>query len=163
MSTETRQRPAGSEIDDRPVEALDYGLLNAAYGALLTGMVVATRNGARREPIGGAELLPIGAATFALSKVIAREKIGAWVREPFVEVRSGERRPRGDRLRHAVGELVTCPRCLGAWSALGIVSLRLASPPAGRAVTSVLAASATNDFLHAGFRWLCERANAAQE
>src|SRR5207253_4756614 len=96
-------------------------------------------------------------ATFALSKVIAREKIGSWVREPFVEDPVGEKRPRGRRLRRAVGELVTCTRCVGAWSALGIVGLRVASPDSGRVVTNVLAASAANDWAQAGFRWLCNR------
>jgi hypothetical protein len=58
-----------------------------------------------------------------------------------------------------VGELLTCTRCVGAWSALGVVGLRMASPATGRTVANVLAASAANDFLHAGFRWLCNRAD----
>ena len=100
-------------------------------------------------------------ATFALAKVIAREKIGTWVRDPFVEVEDGERRPRGTRLRRAVGELVTCTRCVGAWSALTVVGLRLAQPQAGRAVTNVLAASAANDWLQSSFKWLCARTDRA--
>src|SRR5204862_2784640 len=112
----------------------------------------------KKDPITGPELIPLSAATFALAKMIAREKIGTWVREPFVEEDDGQR-PRGTRLRRAVGELVTCTRCVGAWSALGVVGLRLASPPSGKAVTNVLAASAANDFLQAGFRALCGEAN----
>lgn len=143
-----------------PTEPVDYATLNAVYGVLLVAVVAATRGrGARHDPIRGPELVPISAATFALSKVIAREKIGTWMREPFVEQRGGERRPRGRRLRRAVGELVTCTRCVGAWSALGIVGLRLASPPTGRAVTSILAASAGNDWLQAGFRLLTGHVN----
>ena len=44
------------------------------------------------------------------------------------------RKPKGRRLRYAVGELMTCTRCMGAWSALGLVALRVHSPPAGRTV-----------------------------
>ena len=150
-----------TETADRPIESVDYGALNAAYGALLAGVVLATRErGGKHDPVTGGELLPIAAATFALSKLIAREKVGAWLREPFVEVDGAERHPRGERLRYAVGELLTCTRCLGAWSALGMVGVRLASPPAGRAVTAVLAASAVNDFMQAGFRWLGAKADA---
>jgi hypothetical protein len=54
-------------------------------------------------------------------------------------------------MRRALGELVTCTRCVGAWSSLGIVGVRLVHPPTGRVVISVLATSALNDFLHAGF------------
>ena len=51
---------------------------------------------------------------------------------------------------------------MGAWSALGLVALRLHAPPAGRTVTTVLAASAGNDVLQTAFTLLCARANAAQ-
>ena len=69
------------------------------------------------------------------------------------------KRPKGRRLRYAVGELMTCTRCMGAWSALALVGLRLHSPSAGRTVAAVLAASAGNDAFQAGFSWLCARAN----
>jgi hypothetical protein len=49
---------------------------------------------------------------------------------------------------------------MGAWSALGLVALRLHAPPAGRTLTTVLAASAGNDFLQAGFSWVCSRADS---
>jgi hypothetical protein len=144
-----------------PTEPVDYGLINAVYAALLAGVVLGTRNrGARDDPITGGELVPIAGATFALSKLVAHEKIATWMREPFVD--EERRRPRGRRLRRAVGELLTCTRCVGAWSALGVVGLRLASPQSGRVVTQVLAASAANDFLQAGFRLLCDEANAAE-
>jgi hypothetical protein len=157
------QSPAAGMREDSHQDPLprDYGAINAVYATLLTGLVFVARS-RDTERISGAELVPLGAATFALSKVIARERIGAWVREPFVEDPINARRPRGDRLRHAVGELVTCTRCVGAWSALGLVGLRVASPRAGRTVTAVLASSAGNDFLQAGFRGLCGLANKAE-
>jgi hypothetical protein len=148
----------------RAVEPVDYAKLNAVYAALLAGVLIGTRKrpGAR-EPIPAHELIPMGAATFALAKVIAREKIGTWVREPFVEHADGERRPRGRRLQRAVGELVTCTRCVGAWSALAVVGLRVADPQSGRIVTNVLAASAANDWLQAGFKLLTEQSNAVEK
>jgi hypothetical protein len=145
--------------DDTPTTPGDYAALNAVYGALIATVLLSTRKRYARDPISGAELIPISAATFALSKVIAREKIGSWVREPFVEQSGGERRPRGSGLQRAMGELVTCTRCIGAWSALGVVGLRLAAPDSGRIVTNVLAASAGNDWLQAGFKLLTARVN----
>ena len=154
----------GAQDNGHEIEAVDYAKLNAVYGTLFVATLVATRNrpGAR-APMPVHELLPIGAATFALSKVIAREKIGTWVREPFVEQAEGRpRAPRGRRLQRAVGELVTCTRCVGAWSALGIVGLRLADPQSGRIVTNVLAASALNDWLQAGFKLLTSESNQVE-
>ena len=95
--------------------------------------------------------------------MVAKEKIGTWVREPFVEQDADHRPgpPRGRGLRHAVGELLTCTRCVGAWAGLALVSLRILSPPAGRIATTVLATSGVNDFLQAGFRLTAEQADAA--
>jgi hypothetical protein len=143
------------------VEPEDYAALNAVYAALLAGVVIALGDRADRDPVRPVELVPLGAATFAVSKVVAREKIGSWVREPFVEDAVHGGRPRGNRIQRALGELVTCSRCMGAWSALGVVGLRMASPEAGRLVTAVLATSAANDWLQASFAWLRGKANEA--
>ena len=147
-------------VSQTPTEAADYAALSAAYGALLAGLARSSRG---REPIGAAELVPLSAATFALSKLVVHEKVETWLRQPFVEERPDGKRPRGRRLRYAVGELLNCTRCMGAWSALGLVALRMHSPTAGRAVTTVLAASAGNDVLHTAFSLLCAKANAAHE
>ena len=144
---------------DTPTEPEDYAALNAVFGALLAGVVLAARERTREsEPLTTRDLAVTGAATFALAKVISRERIGSWVREPFVDEEHG-RRPRGTRMRHAVGELLTCTRCVGAWSALGLVGLRLTSPATGRVVNDILAVSAMNDWLQASFKLLCAKAN----
>ena len=143
-------------VSETPTEAVDYAAVTLAYGALLSGVAYASRS---RRPIEGSELLPLTAATFALSKLVAKEKVETWVRQPFVEERPDGRRPKGRRLRYAVGELLNCTRCMGAWSALGLVGLRLAAPEASRTVNALLAASAGNDFLQAGFTWLCATAD----
>jgi hypothetical protein len=141
-------------------EPIDYGAINAVYGVLFAAVVLATRErAAEGNPIANEEFPILAGATFALAKVVSKEKIGTWVREPFVE-EGPDRKPRGargTRLRRVTGELLTCSRCVGAWSALGIVGLRVAAPGTGRTVANVLAASAANDFLQAGFRWVCNR------
>jgi uncharacterized protein DUF1360 len=158
-ATSERTNRSRTREPQEATEPADYAALNALWAGLLAGLVVATRGRASEDPIRTRDLLPLGAATFALSKAVARERIGTWVREPFVED-DGTGVPRGRGMRHAMGELLTCTRCVGAWSALAVVGLRIASPEAGRTVTSVLAASAANDWLQAGFKYLCESVNA---
>ena len=154
-----RESVNGSHAES-PTESYDYMALNAMFGALLAGVVLAARERTRSsEPLTSRDLAVTGAATFALSKVIARERIGTWVREPFVEEEAGGK-PRGRGMRHAVGELLTCTRCVGAWSALGLVGLRLTSPATGRVVNDVLAVSAMNDWLQASFKLLCAKTDA---
>jgi hypothetical protein len=147
-------------VSQTPTEAGDYAVLSGVYGALLSGTALSARG---RDPIPREELPVIAAATFALSKLIVHEKVETWIRQPFVDEHPSGRRPKGRRLRYAVGELMSCTRCTGAWCALGLVGLRLHKPATARTVTAVLAASAGSDFLHTGFSWLCARATTQQQ
>src|SRR3954464_4243358 len=135
----------------------DYAALNAVWLSLAAAVVAGSRGRASKDPIRNRELVPLAAATFAISKAVARERIGSWVREPFVE--AGDEKPKGGRLRQAVGELVTCTRCVGTWSALGVVGLRVVNPEAGRTLSVILASSAANDWMQAGFKLLTEQTN----
>ena len=143
-------------VERTPTETVDYAVLSALYGAALAATAISAR---RREHVPAAKLPALAAATFALSKLVVHEKVETWIRAPFVHEGAGNgRRPKGRRLRYAVGELLSCTRCTGAWSALALVGRRLHSPAAGRTVSTVLAASAGNDFAQAAFSWLCARA-----
>src|SRR5919112_5678025 len=95
-------------VSQTPTEVTDYAALSALYGTLLGGTAIAARH---RETIPRDELPALAAATFALSKLIVHEKVETWLREPFVEERpEGRARPRGRRMRYAVGELLNCTR-----------------------------------------------------
>lgn len=150
-------------VTQTPTKPLDYAVLSSGYAALAGAVLLAARN-QDDEPMHPAEIVPLGVATFALSKLIAKEKVETWVREPFVEeLPDGDRRPKGRRLRYAVGELLTCSRCLGAWTSLGLVGLRVTRPREARLVIGLLGATAINDFLQAGFSYTTARCDLAQQ
>jgi Protein of unknown function (DUF1360) len=144
-------------LEETPTKPVDYAALSAGYGALLGAIVLGARE--HPDPLLRQEIVALGLATFALSKLIAKEKVETWVREPFVEETPHGRRPKGSGLRYAIGELLTCTRCVGAWSSLGLVALRVTRPREAKVVTAVLATSAVNDFLQAGFAWVCARSD----
>jgi hypothetical protein len=148
-------------VDQTPTARSDYALLSAGYMGLVAALAASAR-GRRGAPLGGKDILPLSAATFAVSKMVVHEKVETWMRAPFVEEHPDGKRPRGRRLRYVIGELLTCTRCTGAWSALALVALRTHAPETGRLVTTVLATSAGNDFLHAGFSYLCETTNRTE-
>ena len=149
-------------VSKTPTKPIDYATLSAGYGALLGALVVAARDHGQ-HPVRPGELPVLGLATFSLAKLVAKEKVDSWVREPFLEERpDGERRPKGRRLRYAVGELLSCTRCVGTWSAMGLVGMRLLRPKEAQVVLPVLATAAVNDWLQTGFTTLCAGANRAQ-
>ncbi|MDX6592028.1 MAG: hypothetical protein QOJ13_1224 [Gaiellales bacterium] len=150
-----------THTDDRPVRlevsSTDYALFNVTYAALV--VLFAARARSSRDTPSLAELPVLGLATFALSKAVAREKIGSWVREPLADEHLSHAAHPLQRVGVVARDLVTCTRCIGAWAALGLVALRVTSPAAGRSVATVLAVSGTNDFAQAAFKCLTGRAN----
>jgi Protein of unknown function (DUF1360) len=107
----------------------------------------------------------LAAASFKVARTVSRDKVASVVRDPFVEgdAYDGRReRPAGEGLQRAVGELVTCTRCVGTWAAAGLATTQILAPRFGRLLTWSLGAAAANDFLQAAFVALTERANAVE-
>lgn len=147
-------------VSETPTEPTDYAAISLVYAALLSGVAASGRGRERIDPV---ELVPLSAATFALSKLVSKEKAETWMRAPFVHEHADGPRPKGRGLRYAIGELLSCTRCMGAWSALGLIALRVHAPRTANTVVAVLAASAGNDFLQSAFAHLCARADLADE
>lgn len=89
----------------------------------------------------------------------------SFLREPFVEGEAydGDEEPAGEGLQRAIGELVTCTRCVGTWVAAGLGTAQVVTPRFGRLLTWTLAAAAANDFLQAGFVALTKESETLSE
>jgi hypothetical protein len=112
------------------------------------------------------DLVTLGLATFKASRTISRDEVTSFIREPFVEgeAHEGAEDPveSGD-LRQAIGELVTCSRCVGTWVAAGLGSAQILTPRFGRVLTWTLAAAGANDWLQAGFAALTHKSNELEQ
>jgi hypothetical protein len=111
---------------------------------------------------GPLDLIVLGVATFKASRTITRDEVTSFIREPFVEGEAhegGEDPVESGDVRQAVGELVTCSRCVGTWVAAGLASTQILAPRFGRILTWSLAAAGVNDFLQAGFTALTTKSN----
>jgi hypothetical protein len=102
------------------------------------------------------DLVVLGLATFKAARTITRDDVSSFIRDPFTE--DDEPVETGD-LKQAIGELVTCSRCVGTWVAAGLGSAQVLAPRFGRLLTWTLAAGGANDFLQAGFVALGHKAN----
>src|SRR4051794_26921512 len=141
--------------DEKPLA--QYGALivvfNAAMGAGLIGL--RERLPARVSP-GDLVLLTVG--TLKLSRLIAKDKVTSAVRAPFAEYEEDagpsevSETPRGSGLRQAIGELITCPFCMGQWiAAAGLFGLVVAPRPT-RFVASLFTILTGSDFLHIAYK-----------
>jgi hypothetical protein len=108
----------------------------------------------------------LGVASFKASRTIARDEVTSFIREPFVEGMAhggGEDAVETGDMRQALGELVTCSRCVGTWAAAGLAATQILAPRFGRLLTWSLAAAGTNDFLQAGFAALAHKSNELEQ
>jgi hypothetical protein len=144
--------------DDREPQ---YHAYAAIVGTFFAGLGVVSLLARRSPPATALDLVALSAATFKASRTLSRERVGSFLREPFVE--GSEERPAGEGVQRALGELVTCSRCVGTWVAAGLASSQMVAPRFGRALTWTLGAAAANDFLQAGFNALCAKANEWEE
>jgi Protein of unknown function (DUF1360) len=140
-----------------------YAALVGLFGAAMAGAgVFASRRGRQPEHLTALDLGVLSAATFKAARTVAHDEVLSFLRQPFVQEQAheGDERPvkTGDA-RQAIGELLTCSRCIGMWAAAGVVGLHTVAPRTGRLLTWSLAASAANDFLQAGFSALAGKAN----
>ena len=117
-----------------------------------------------RDPREGSalDLAVLGLATFKASRTIARDEVTSFIRAPFAEgeAHEGGEEPKetGD-LQQAIGELVTCSRCVGTWAAAGLATTQMLAPRTGRLLTWTLAAAGINDVFQAGFTALTHKSN----
>jgi uncharacterized protein DUF1360 len=138
-----------------------YPAYAAIAGTFLAGLGVVSVLARRSPPATALDLVALSAATFKAARTLSEERVASFVRDPFVE--GVEERPAGEGLQRALGELVTCSRCVGTWVAAGLASSQMVAPRFGRALTWTLGAAAANDFLQAAFAALCAKVNELEE
>jgi len=142
------------------------GIMGTFVGGLAGAGLLARALGRDPQDHGALDLVVLGAATFKAARTISRDEVTSFLRDPFVEgvAHEGGEEPleTGD-LRQAIGELVTCTRCIGTWVAAGLTATQVIAPRFGRMLTWSLAAAGANDFLQAGFAALTNKSNALEQ
>jgi hypothetical protein len=140
--------------EPRPL-AGDLGAMGVYLG-LVSAAGAAVRASGRelpeRIPVGDAFLLTV--ATFRLARRIAKDPVTAPIRAPFTSFQgpSGhaeiaeEVREHGG-VKHAVGELLTCPFCLAQWVGTAFVFGYVTAPKATRLAALTMTMVAGSDVL----------------
>ena len=140
-------------MDERPPYGAYAVIMAAFFGGLgVTGLLARALGREPREHT-ALDLATLVAANFKAARTLAHDEVTSFLREPFVQghAHEGREQPVGGGMRQAVGELVTCTRCIGTWAAACLASTQILAPRFGRLLTWSLGAAAANDFLQAGF------------
>ena len=139
MSAQEEGPYAGyAEPEERPPFAA-YATFALVFNGALAGAVATAKRSGRDLPerVELQDLALIGAASYKLSRLVAKKKITSFLVD----------KARGRGLRRAVGELLICPYCLGLWASGAFHVGLLFAPRATRFSASVLSAMTISDFL----------------
>src|SRR4029077_18054584 len=105
-------------------------------------------------------------ASFKAARTLAHDRVSAPMRAPFHEGEADahdEVPVRTGGMQQSIGELVTCTRCVGTWTAAGLATTQILAPRFGRLLTWSLAASPPSDSLKGAFVALTEKATQLEE
>ncbi len=157
----------------RPDRIRGYRTISSVFGAAVLAGSLAVR---RRVPVGAippasdrgqawSDVLLVAVGTHKAARVLTKERVSSPLRAPFTQYEGpggpGEVmvRPVGTGVRRAVGELLSCPFCVGVWVATSATfGLRLA-PQATRFALEASAAAGLADllqFVHGDLERLAE-------
>ncbi|MFZ0917886.1 MAG: DUF1360 domain-containing protein [Candidatus Udaeobacter sp.] len=120
--------------------------------AVLTGVAINQERFPKRFSL--LDLALLGIATHKLSRIVAKDRITGILRAPFVDyIRSAgagevEEEPRGRGIQRGIGTLISCPYCMGPWSAAALAFGFVFAPRVARFFAGILASVAVSDVLH---------------
>jgi hypothetical protein len=137
-----------------PAAARHAGVM-ATYGTIVGGAALVLR--ARRQPlpptVPPVDVALLGLATHKVARLLTKDTVTRPLRAPFTEVDEAagnaelHEHPVGGTARRTVGELLTCPFCMGQWVATGFTFSYLLAPRFTRLAATLFSSVAISDFL----------------
>jgi len=144
-----RSRPDREQVERRSTYVALIGLFLSLFAAFSTRLM---RGTGEVKPL---DVALLGMATFRAGRMIAYDQILGPVREPFTETQPDESGagdttvPEGSGVQRALGELLSCPICVGTWvAAILTYGLHLLPGPT-RVLLTILSAAGAAELLGA--------------
>jgi hypothetical protein len=137
----------------------------AAYAATVGVLVAAGALRGRRLPerYAVSDVVLGGIAVHKFSRLVARSSVASPIRAPFTEFEGAagnaehDESPRHEHgVRHTIGELLTCPFCLGVWTGTAYIGGIGLAPRAARAWAALFTVTAVSDSLQLAYAKLRE-------
>lgn len=162
-----RVRQGYAHGEDRPLAG--YAAVLGGYSTMLGLLTAIGRVTGTRPPerFTVQDTVLLGLATHKASRLLSKDAVASPLRAPFAryEEPAGEAElnesVRGNGVRHAVGELLTCPFCLDVWVASGLTAGLVFAPRVTRTVLTALTAIGMSDMVQLAYDGAKKRAAQA--
>ncbi len=133
-----------------------YATLMGTYTAAFASLLLVAQSSGRRLPerIASRDLVLLGVATYKLSRLISSDRVTSPLRAPFTEyvepagASEVKETVRGTGIQRAIGDLLTCPYCLGPWVGMALTFGLVLKPRTTRLIGGILAAATISDGLN---------------
>lgn len=133
--------------DQRPLP--EYAGLAATFWLIFGAFLVTSRD-RLPERIRLTDVGLIALSSYKLARVVTKDEVTAFVRAPVTEDPDATQ-PKREGMARALGELLTCPYCIGLWISSGLSYSHVLFPRETRFFTAIFGSYAVTDFLHAAF------------
>jgi hypothetical protein len=178
MTSVVRQRMAESGREVRRAYAAGarrplagYLAIMAGYAGTVAGLLGVARVTGRRLParVSAGDVLLLSGATFRISRLLTKDTVTSPLRAPVTRFggAAGEGEvndePRGGNLRHALGELASCPFCASVWTVTALTAGLAFAPRLTRWVAGAATAAALSDAYQLGYARLRHAASRPDE
>jgi hypothetical protein len=156
-NTLRKEERAYANGNDRPLGS--YLRILTVYGGAVVGLVglgklIGVKAPERIAPL---DLALMGLATHRMSRTLTKDPVTSPLRAPFTRY-AGVSGPaelredvRGHGVKHAVGELVTCPFCVAQWVATAYAAGMVFAPRITRLAGATMSAVAISDWLQLAY------------
>lgn len=144
--------------EPRPLSS--YVVVMAVFGAVVTGAAGVVAASGRRLPttVGVYDVILVALGTHKLSRTLTKDAVTSPLRAPFTEYADTggpaevmEEARNSSRVRHSLGELVSCPFCLDVWITTGFMLGLVFAPRPTRLVAATFTALTGADFLQLAY------------
>ena len=145
-----------------------YVALSSLFASLFTVFSLYERHKGKTDDFTALDLAMLGLASYRTGRMVAYDKVFESQRMPFAETvpdptGAGETVvPKGTGVRHAIGELISCPICVGTWIAAILVFGLTVLPGPTRMFLKIMSGIGLAEFINAGTEALQWNGEAAR-
>lgn len=159
----------GEQQRQQTRERLTYISLIGIFTSLFGAVVLGKRRELERFTVTPTDLALLSLATYRAGRLAAYDRVSEPLRALLTETVPDEYDAgenvvaEGAGVQKALGELVSCPTCVGTWAAAGMLYGLQVAPGPTRLFTGILAVSGMAEILNAGAEALTWIGQAARK
>ncbi len=134
---------------DQQEEGGTYLTLLGIFLSLFSVFATRAKKGYELKPF---DLALLGLATYRAGRLVAYDKVTSPLRTPFTRTEKGESGEeqvvaKGTGIQKALGELISCPTCIGTWIAAVLIYMRGILPGPTNLLVAILGVTGAAELL----------------